>query len=213
MLMSPKSGSLQKGGKESCPTKPELAELINRAFALGATDVAVVASDKIHVDERLARICKKPGCPFYGVSASCPPSVGGPDFFRSHVLQCRFAIVLRIDVSMDDLYSSERISIMKGLHEVVAGVELTAHSLGYIQSRAFAGGSCKELFCPMHPSCRYLTTGEGCRHPEKARPSMSGFGIDVGHLMKLANWPEKKIDSISGTKKTDSWIAGLILIG
>ena len=45
---------------------------------------------------------------------------------------------------------------------------------------------------------------------------MSGFGIDVGHLMQLACWPEKQLKEQfqdAEGKMTMSWVAGLVLLG
>jgi hypothetical protein len=112
------------------------------------------------------------------------------------------------------LYGSERLELMGLLHIIVSGVESEAHELQLLKSRGFASGLCKELFCRDYVDCQVLSTTLGCRNSAKARPSMSGFGIDVGHLMRLANWPEKTLRTT--TKEGDetfSWLAGLVLLG
>lgn len=191
----------------------DIHELIQRAVSLGATDAAVVDASEIRVSEELAKICKTPGCPFHGQSASCPPHVGGPEAFQEWVRQCPQAIVVRIDLPSEVLYSERRLEVMAFLHELVAGIETSARSSGYKKSKAFAGGSCKELFCSSHADCRYILSDEGCRNPNIARPSMSGFGVDVGFLMTLANWDDKELLQNSTNGQKMSWIAGLILIG
>lgn len=190
--------------------------LLEQALLLGATEAAVVHADKIVVAEKFARYCVDPGCPHRGMAASCPPAVGGPDSFRSWVGECREAIVVRLDIPAGILYSSQRLEVMAFLHEIVAGVEAAAWVLGYNRSRAFAGGSCKELFCSSFADCRVLYDDGVCRNPGKARPSMSGFGVDVGHLMQLAHWPEKQLGKHTQGKEEKqvmSWFAGLVLIG
>ena len=45
---------------------------------------------------------------------------------------------------------------------------------------------------------------------------MSVFGVDVGDLMQLANWPEKLLGKhFQGKEEKEamSWLAGLVLIG
>ena len=190
--------------------------LLKQAVLLGATEAAVVCSEKILVAEKFARFCVEPGCSHRGMSASCPPAVGGPVMFRSWIKECREAVVVRLDIPAVILYSSQRLEVMAFLHEIVAGVEATARILGYSRSRAFAGGSCKELFCSSFANCRYLHEDGVCRNPDTARPSMSGFGVDVGHLMRLANWPEKQLGKPFKGKKgkqTMQWLAGLVLVG
>ena len=100
---------------------------------------------------------------------------------------------------------------MKLLHEIVAAVEQAAVHMGYRNSRGFAGGSCKLLFCPEEADCKVVSGGEDCRYPESARPSMSGFGIDVGKLMRSAGWSGEKADPEADS--TPTWVAGLVLIG
>jgi predicted metal-binding protein len=102
---------------------------------------------------------------------------------------------------------------MQLLHEVVASVEKKAADMGYSGSRAFAGGSCKELFCSEHATCCVLD-GQGlCRHPQSARPSMSGFGINVTQLMQSAGWPFiKATRQEASNEESMTWVAGLILI-
>jgi len=195
------------------PTPDLLAELVFQAVTLGAAEAAHVKAADIRVDEKFARFCREPGCPHFGQGASCPPSVEGPSAFRAWVRDCAYAIVIRLDVPVTILLSGQRHEIMALLHEVVSGVERSARVMGFNRSRAFAGGSCKELFCSTHPRCRLLCSNEGCRNPEKARPSMSGFGIDVGHLMILANWPDKQLGKITEKDQSMSWVAGLVLVG
>ena len=191
-----------------------LAALVSRAITLGATEAAQVAAADIQVDEKYAGFCFEPRCPHYGQGGSCPPFVGGPSVFRSWVRECAGAIVVRLDLPADILFSGQRQEIMAFLHEIVSGVERAAREMGFNRSRAFAGGSCKELFCSAYARCQLLDSNDGCRNPDTARPSMSGFGIDVGHLMTLANLPEKQPGKTTTEEdRSMSWVAGLVLVG
>ena len=109
-----------------------------------------------------------------------------------------------------EIFSDERNEIMVLLHRISAKIEDEAIKRGYPETKAFAGGSCKDLFCKKHDACRVLN-GKSCRYPESARPSMSGFGIDVAHLMKISGWKSERADSKADKDET-SWIAGLVLI-
>ena len=62
-----------------------------------------------------------------------------------------------------------------------------AKEMGHKNARAFVSGGCKKLFCAEHPTCTVLD-GEVCRYPHRARPSMSGYGVNVTKLMKTAGW-------------------------
>ena len=190
-----------------------IKELIDLARRLGASTAAVVAPRDICVEDRLAALCLKPRCEHYGLSPSCPPHVSGPSVFRRWLETCSHAIVIRIVVPSSVLFSDERREVMQLLHEIVTGIEQAAVDRGYTRSKAFAGGSCKHIFCNDHAECRVLSENGSCRNPQSARPSMSGFGINVSGLVTLAGWPAE-----IGVPKTDSepeamsWLAGLILI-
>ncbi len=103
---------------------------------------------------------------------------------------------------------------MRLLHEVAAGVEQAAVKAGYYNAQAFAGGSCKEIFCNDKADCCVLSENAECRHPQYARPSMSGFGINVSELMKVCGWPaDININASGADTDAMSWVAGMILIG
>ena len=192
-----------------------LEQLRQEAKRLGATSAAVIASKKILVKERLAALCNGDYiCPNYGRAASCPPHVEGPEQFRRWREQSHCAITVKIELPTSVMFSEERKSVMQLLHQITAKVEQKAVEIGYASSKAFAGGSCKELFCEDKENCPVVAENTPCRHAEIARPSMSGFGIDVTHLMHASGWPAQKAErSPIADKDATSWVAGLILIG
>lgn len=195
------------------PDQNVFSDLVAHAVTLGATEAVHIVSSEIRVNEKFATLCRDPGCPNYGLAASCPPNVEGPDAFRTWTKECADAIVVRMDVPADILYSCQRSEVMIVLHQIVSGIEHFAKAKGFSGSRGFAGGSCKELFCSSFPRCRQLNSEKGCRHPDTARPSMSGFGIDVGYLMSLAGWPEQQLGNPIEAKGSMLWLAGLVLVG
>ncbi len=77
------------------------------------------------------------------------------------------------------MFSDERKGVMQLLHQIVAAVEQKAIEMGFEKAKAFAGGSCKELFCDDQEKCCVVAENKPCRHIAFARPSMSGFGIDI----------------------------------
>jgi len=190
-----------------------LKELVQLAYRLGASNAGLVSARDIRVEDNLAALCLKPRCEHYGLSPGCPPHVSGPAAFRRWLEKCSHAIAIRIVVPSSVLFSDERREVMQLLHEIVAGIEQAAVDRGYTDSKAFAGGSCKHIFCRAHADCRVLSENGSCRNPQSARPSMSGFGIHVAGLMALAGWPAE-----TGSRNTAadpdpiSWVAGLIVI-
>ena len=187
-------------------------ELKKLAMSLGASDVAVQSTKNIKVEEKLVSFCKSPRCPNYGLSPSCPPNVTGPEGFRKLLEERSHVLVVRIVVPSSVLFSDERTELMAFLHELVAKVEQTAIKNGFTKSKAFAGGSCKDLFCFDEVDCNVLSGRGDCRNPEKARHSMSGYGVNVSDLIKTCGW-ESNIKTKESGDDALSWVAGIILLG
>ncbi len=189
-------------------------QLLQLAVSLGASEAKLISSDEIVVEDQLALKCSEPQCENYGLSFSCPPFVDGPDSFRKLVITNPRALVVRLIIPSQMLLSWERTDLGRILHELVARIEIEAKDLGYINSEAFAGGSCKELFCADHLRCRRIEENGQCRHPDLARPSMSGYGIDVFQLIKSCGWQTNLNQQEQIPAKDQlSWVAGLIMIG
>lgn len=193
---------------------PYLEQLVQLAIRSGASKAAIISTDDISVEENLANLCRNPQCRNYGLSSSCPPHVSGPAGFRKYLKNKKNAIVIRIDLLSTVLFSDQRREIMQLLHEIVAGIEQAAVTMGFTDSKAFAGSSCKEIFCHDHAECRVISNNGKCRNPQSARPSMSGYGINVSKLMEAAGWPLKINNRQDETgDEPMSWVAGLIIIG
>lgn len=197
--------------QSSLPSKRLLNLLILKTKMMGATEAAVIDSKKIIVRDDLAGMCNgEIRCPNFGRAGSCPPHVKGPDQFREWQKQSRYAIAIKIELPVSVMFSDGRNEVMVLLHRIAAKIEEEASKRGFPDSKAFAGDSCKDLFCSSHENCAVLTGGR-CRFPESARPSMSGFGVDVSHLMELSGWKADKADPEDEKDRT-SWVAGLVLI-
>ena len=193
--------------------------LIQVAQQNGASDAKAVSTADITVDESLAHFCRDSGCENYGLSINCPPHVSGPAGFKELLKDYTRAVVFKIDVPTETLLADENISkenreVFRSLHKIAANIEKAAVEKGYNRSKAFAGGPCKPLFCQEHQDCLVLSENGKCRHSHIARPSMSGFGINVSQLMKVAGWQMDRI-----TRATDpeavkmGMLCGLVLIG
>jgi predicted metal-binding protein len=191
-----------------------LEGLVRFAQESGATGAALISPNEIVVEDALAALCRDPGCRSYGLSRSCPPHVSGPSAFREDLKHYDRALVFKIDVPEEALFSHQRREIFRLLHELAAGIERHAVELGFARSRGYAGGSCKDIFCFDHAECLALLPEGECRNPHLARPSMSGFGVNVARLMETAGWhmsPAGRGPDQAGTSITS--VCGLVLIG
>ena len=195
-------------------SKPKLAHLTREAKRLGATSSTIISSKEIQVKDNLAALCNgEYTCPNYGLAASCPPYVEGPVEFRKWQARSKYSITVKIELPTSVMFSDERQGVMQLLHQIVAAVEQKAIESGFKNSKGFAGGSCKELFCGDQEKCCVVAENKPCRHIEVARPSMSGFGIDVTQLMRSSGWSAPKADNKNSSNKDAlSWVAGLVML-
>jgi predicted metal-binding protein len=195
-------------------SKQQLVHLTQAAKEMGATSSAIISSKEIQVKDHLAVLCNgEYTCPNYGLAASCPPHVEGAAEFRKWQARSRYSITVKIELPTSVMFSNERNDVMRLLHQIVAAVEQKAIEMGFEKSKAFAGGSCKELFCDHQANCCVVAENKPCRHMAVARPSMSGFGIDVTQLMLSSGWPASKAEKSNvSDKDATSWVAGLILM-
>jgi predicted metal-binding protein len=194
--------------------KQQRQQLTREAKRLGATSSAIISSKEIQVKDNLAALCNgEYTCPNYGLAASCPPYVEGPVEFRKWQAQSKYSITVKIELPTSVMFSAERQGVMQLLHQIVAAVEQKAIESGFKNSKGFAGGSCKELFCGHQEKCCVVAENKPCRHIEVARPSMSGFGIDVTQLMRSSGWSAPKADNKNSSNKDAlSWVAGLVML-
>lgn len=191
----------------------KIKKLVQYAYQTGATSIELIPAKEIVVENKLADMCLKPRCENYGLSKNCPPHVSGPSAFKKKLEKFNKSIFFKIDVPSEILYSNERLELFQLLHEIAAGIEQTAVKIGFKNAQAYAGGSCKELFCKGYLKCQALSKNGKCRNPFSARPSMSGFGINVAKLMEIAGWTANWVTH--GTDSSEIKMAnvnGLILL-
>ena len=195
-------------------SKQQLEQLTKEAKKLGATSSAIISTKEIQIKDDLAALCNGEYiCPNYGLAASCPPYVEGPAEFRKWQAQSKYSITVKIELPTTVMFSDERNGVMQLLHQIVSAVEQKAIEMGCKNSKGFAGGSCKKIFCDDQEMCCVVAENKPCRHIEIARPSMSGFGIDVTQLMLSSGWSGSKAEKPNlSDKDATSWVAGLIML-
>jgi predicted metal-binding protein len=190
-----------------------LQQLLQGACLAGATKAAILAVKDIVVEDELADRCRRPRCENYGLSRSCPPHVAGPAAFRETLEAYEQALFFKIDVPAEMLYSSDSRELFQLLHEIAAGVEQSAIRLGMAHAKAYAGDSCKRVFCHDQTDCQALMDPKKCRHPQSARPSMSGFGVNVAKLLRSVGWATGASDrGTGGEVPKTTYVCGLVLL-
>lgn len=202
-----------KEGVRTADCITEHEALIQMARNLGASAVGVVDAANVPTVDSLAKLCGETPCGAYGLGHNCPPHVSGPEGFRKLAAEVQCALVFRLDIPEAVMFSNERNEVFGLVQETVAKLENAAIQMGYSASKAFAGGSCKTIFCSEHKECRVLSEKGKCRNPERARPSMSGFGINVGELLKRAGIPPDNPADRQDGGESMTWVAGLVMLG
>ena len=193
-------------------TSPETL-LVQHALDLGVSDAGLIDADRIRIEDDLAAICEDPGCPGYGKGANCPPHVMKPEAFRQFLQGFPKALVFKFDVPTEVLLGEARFEVSRLVHETAAALESKALTCGFAAAQGLAAGSCKRIFCPDETTCRVIVESGDCRHPDKARPSISGLGIHFFELSRTVGWPMEKITSESRPEDVPMGLmAGIVLL-
>lgn len=184
--------------------------LEERALVLGASGACIIKAPSISVEERLAEMCRAPGCRGYGKSANCPPHVMGAAEARGLIASFAFALFFKLDVAPSVLMSEERFRVFERVFHLASALEAEALKSGCDRAMALAAGSCKPVFCREMP-CAVLE-GRSCRYPSVARPSMEALGVNVFRLAREAGWAIYRITKNSPVQSIPSaMVAGMVL--
>jgi predicted metal-binding protein len=212
--------------------KKKIRELGKFALEKGAFKVKAFSAQLVTVDERVRAKCQIPLCPHYGHCLTCPPNVLSVEEFAKALKRYHTALLVQMQSSISEdpskhnkkevlqytaapgksrkkggdkteLYTdldNMKIAAIR-LHKLVNEVESMAMSLGFPYALGLIGGEC--MLCP---ECVGVNSGEACRRPYQARPSMEGVGIDVLKTSINAGLPFEMLP-----KKEIIW-SGLVLV-
>ena len=196
-IESPPQTQVQPTSAEFLATKYQ--PLVDKALEFGATAASAFPANQIVVDERVRLKCAVPVCQGYGNYLHCPPNTMAVEEFRTILTRYGAALLVQVvsdhsSVDLDDegLAGKDAVELEEELHgepnrllgKVITRLEGEAFKAGFHYSAGFAGGIC--LLCS---KCVGVASGEPCRHPFEARPSMEGVGIDVFKTAANAGMP------------------------
>ena len=139
---------------QKVPTKSK--SLVKRIVDLGAVEAKVVKASSVATAGWVRLKCQY-GCGGYGSSLCCPPNTPTPEQTRKIIDGYETALLAHFSVNgtaTKAMVTLERETFLQGYHKAFA----------------FGAGPC--LLCK---SCHE----DGCKHPDRARPSMEACGIDV----------------------------------
>ena len=155
--------------------------LIAKTKALGAYKSNIIDAEKIETDRAFRNMCAANACGMYGRCYMCPPDVGDIEALMSEVKNYDSALVYQTVTALEDSYDFEGMieakkktyPIAQALRKIFADMDISkVLHLG-------AGG------CGVCERCA-KQTGDPCRFPNLAMPSLEAYGINVSTLAKSA---------------------------
>ena len=151
------------------------------ALSLGAFRAAVIQAESIVVDSAFRAMCESNACGMYGKCYMCPPDVGDIDRLMGEIGEYKYALVYQTVSKLEDSFDFE------GMVDAKSKTYPLAQSLRKI----FADLNVKKVLhlgaggCGVCKVCA-KRTGEPCRAPERAMPSLEAYGINVSELARTA---------------------------
>ena len=156
-------------------------KLESAALELGAYKSKVIEAKDISLDRAFRDMCEVNSCGMYGKCYMCPPDVGDIELLMSEIGIYDYALVYQTVSELEDSFDFEGMVAAKKrtypLAQSLRGV-FEEHGLSKVLHLC-AGG------CGVCKTCA-KQTGEPCRFPEKAMPSLEAYGFNVSALAKSA---------------------------
>lgn len=147
-------------------TTAQYEPFLKRIVELGAIEAKVIQPSTV-VTAYWIRLKCQFGCDGYGSSLCCPPHSPTPEQTRTTLDAYQAAILAHFGASGNVTKS-------------MAALEREVFLHGYHKAFALGAGPCN--LCKSCPE-------DGCKHPDKARPSMEACGIDVFSTARNNGYP------------------------
>jgi len=146
------------------------------AETIGFEKCAETKGRLVPCDPALRRFCEQNVCGQYRSCYMCPPAEGSAATLIAKLHNCKDVLIFSKEYPCDDLSKYQTVQIA---HERRSQMLWKAmQKLGYNKenSRVLTSGGCH-----LCETCG-IKTGEPCRHPDTACPSVSGYCIEVSKL-------------------------------
>ena len=173
----------------------EFAEYPARARELGATRAAIIDPQTVVTGEWVRLKCQF-GCGGYGQCLTCPPYSPAPSQTAALLREYRSALLIQFD----EIRPAESDRAWRKLKKMAVEFEREIFLANHPKAFAMTAGPCHY--------CRTCALAKGCVHPDLARPSMEGCGIDVYATAHNNKFPLRVVTS----ETTDCSYISLVLI-
>lgn len=156
--------------------------LIAEANSLGSFKSSVISTEKIEVDKSFRAMCEVNSCGVYGKCYMCPPDVGDIDVLIGEIGNYDYALVYQTVTALEDSFDFEGMAAAKkSFYTVSQKLRKVFEDMGITKALHLGAGGCG--VCPVCAK----RTGEPCRFPHLATPSLEAYGINVSQLAKAAD--------------------------
>ena len=154
-------------------------ELIQAALSGGAAKAVVIDSAQVIFSAEFRKICESNQCGGYGRCWMCPPEIGPIDPLIEQARSYQWGLLYQTIAQLEDSFDIEGMFAAGARH---------AQTSQQIQAMVFPllKKPFLHLGCGGCQLCRRCAKRDNqpCRFPEKALPSMEGYGIDVYNTVK-----------------------------
>ena len=155
--------------------------LTEKAIELGAHKASVISAGEITLDRAFRDMCASNACGMYGKCYMCPPDVGDIDELMAEVANYEYALVYQTVSELEDSFDFEgMVEAKKRTYPLAQSMREIFKNCGIKKVLHLGAGG-----CGVCKSCA-KQTGEPCRFPEKAMPSLEAYGFNVSALAKSA---------------------------
>ena len=151
------------------------------ALRLGAYRANIIRADSIVTDRAFRAMCESNACGVYGKCYMCPPDVGDIGELMAEVRKYKLALVYQTVSELEDSFDVEgMIAAKKRSYPLAQSLRQVFAELGITDALHLGAGGCG--VCEVCAK----RTGEPCRYPELAMPSLEACGINVYELARSA---------------------------
>ena len=162
--------------------REELFEkLTDCAVSAGAYRACVVRTEDVATDTSFRDLCAMNTCGNYGKCWTCPPDVGEIGDLIAALKSYEYMLVYQSVGMLEDSFDIEGMAAAALAHNILTDkVRGLLSGTGFSRSLYLCAGGCR--ICEICAK----KTGEPCRHPDKAMPSLEAYGVNVSRLAALA---------------------------
>lgn len=155
--------------------------LTEKAIELGAYKASVISVGEISLDRAFRDMCASNVCGMYGKCYMCPPDVGEIDKLMAEVSNYDYALVYQTVTELEDSFDFEgMVEAKKRTYPLAQAFRAVFEDCDIKKVLHLGAGG-----CGVCKKCA-KQTGEPCRFPEKAMPSLEAYGFNVSELAKSA---------------------------